>query len=89
MGYTTNNEETKVMAQYSYKERSRMAREKKKQEFISNLIAIVLGTLMMLGLAYAFIYALANEPFYAPVENPAYVNEYETPDVPKYIYPEE
>lgn len=88
MGYQTNNEETRSMREYSYKERSRMAREKKKQEFISNLIAVVLGVIMMLALAFAFVYALANDPFNAPVANPEYINEYETPDVPRYIYSE-
>jgi len=89
MSYQMNNQENEAMRQYSYRERSRIAREKKRQEFISNFIAVVVGVLMMLAFAYAFVYALANEPFNAPVANPAYINEYETPDVPRYIYPEE
>lgn len=88
MSYQTNNQELNDIREYSYKERSRMAREKKKQELVSNIVSGFLGFILIIAMALAFVYALANDPWNPPVENPAYVNEYETPDAPKYIYPE-
>lgn len=90
MSYQTNNQEIKEMRSYSYVERSRMARKKKREEFISNVIGGFFAMLFMVGFFLMFLFAWVEEDknWNPPVANTEYVNEYETPDVSPWTRPE-
>lgn len=90
MGYQTNNQEIRDMREYSYVERSRMARKKKREEFISNIVNGIFGILFIAGITLVFLFAWVEEDknWNPPVANDAYVNEYETPNEEPWVYPE-
>lgn len=74
----------------SFAYRAEMARKKRLAKIRETIVTWLLTALVGGGIALAFIYAMANDDCSdMPVANPAYVSEYETPDVPRYIYPGE
>lgn len=74
----------------SFAYRAEMARKKRVAKVKEKIIEVVLTILVSLGITLAFIFAIANDDCSdMPTANPAYISEYETPDVPRYIYPGE
>lgn len=90
MGYQTNNQEIREMREYSCVERSRMARKKKREEFISTIVSGIFGMLFIAGMTLVFILAWVEEDknWNPPVANTEYVNQYETPNEEPWYIPE-
>lgn len=74
-----DNQERLVMQQYSYNERSRMARKARIQKRLEYVGGIVCTIILVLVVALVVVYGMANEStgYWAP--NPVYENPVDTP----------
>lgn len=90
MSYQTNVQEVQEIKHISFKIQSAERRKARIRKAINAVLEFIAMVAFSLIAALFFLYAWVEEDkrWNPPVENPAYVNQYETPDIDPCYTPE-